>query len=195
MVETDKLKGCKVILHDEKSGKTLAETVVLDFDRQRQVITVNTSRYSLADAARLSLLILSERTIVECMGTARRQDSRGQREIALFHVAEKESRGSTRYALQAPARIESVLLANRIIPLDEPLEVTVLDISASGIRIQTDRSELFRGCCFQLRLKIAESDTVVETTVVRVQEGKNGVKSFGCRFIALESGADAILKK
>lgn len=182
------LKGCKVILHDEKSGKTIAETIILEFDRQRQVISVNIAHRPIPETARLSLLILGKHTIVECKGNTRGVNTRGDMEIALFQATEKESREAVRHALKAPARIENIIVAGQSIPLDKPLEVTVLDISASGVQLQTDRSELYSGCCFQLMLKIAGSDTVVNTTVVRILERENGVKTCGCRFLALDAG-------
>lgn len=170
------------IINDEKTGELLAKAAIINYDKARQIITID-SRYFISDESpRVTMLILLAESIIECQGVVRKFDSLGYREIAVFNTKEKESRTSVRYALQADAVIENILIAGGTSPLAESFPVTLRNISSSGALLSTSRTDLDIGTTFQLKLKIGGNDVVIHTSVVRIVSSKDGVMELGCSF-------------
>ena len=186
MPEFGDLKGAKVTLREEKTGELLAETKVLDYERQKRVIVVDGRGFSGEDSVRVAMLIISSRHMIECSGIARPMAGRDRWEIPLYHVQVKENRSSHRYAVTAPAKVLDLSLSGRLIPLDEPLIVTILNVSTGGVLIRTADSNLVVGSSFRIALTINGRETIVRSKVVRELTGEKGERQLGCTFLALE---------
>lgn len=186
MPDVGDLKGAKVTIRNEYTEEIISETTVLDYDRQRRVITVDGRGFQEEEATRVVLLIISRTQMLECAGIARRVSGSGKREIPIYRVQVKESRVSTRFEVRAPAKILSLSMSGRMIPMDEPLEVTVINISTSGILLSTKDTTLQVGSRFQLWMERLGKDTAVNSTVVRELGAQKGERRLGCSFLSVE---------
>ena len=187
MPEFGDLKGARVTVRSEKSDELICQTTVTEYDRQKRVITVDGHCLPGQEAVRVTLLVVSDRHMVESAGIARRLPGSGRWEIPLYHVKVKENRGATRYAVRTRAKVLRISMAGRMIPLDEPLEVAIVNISTSGVLISTDDPNLQVGSQLQLQLRTAGGDTAVNSAVVRELRTEQGERQLGCSFLSQEA--------
>lgn len=175
--------GCKVIVCDE-SKKMEGETVVTAVDKDSQTITVNADRLGFACSDRVSVLILCSAGVFEYKGSIRRQNQPlGHLGIALYKGRKQENRKAVRYPVRVPAEVAYLVVANQLVPLDETVPVMLLNISTEGALIQASAAAFHPGATFLLRMQITEdSQTNLNTSVVRVEDIGNGRAEYGCIF-------------
>lgn len=187
MPDLGDLKNCKTIIYDADKKTTIAEAEILDYNRTENVISIDTTYIDNRESMRVSLLIIGKKGIFESMGIVRRKTMMRLREIALFGAKEKESRGATRYTVHAPAVIEEIYRDGIPIRRTPPLTVMVVNLSSSGILLETASNEFDENSAFMLNLKIAGRDTVINTIVVRRTPGEGGTWRLGCSFVSIVS--------
>lgn len=176
---------CKVIIYDYESKRLVAEATVLEHDRALLTITVDNRVFAGKEVEQVSLLILAGDIIYEYEGNIRKANARGRRPIALHHGQQKEDRAATRYIVNLPARVETVLIAGKPVALRSPLEVVVVNISTEGVLIRTAIGALNIRTSFQLQMTISESDTVINSCVARIQPVDSQNAEYGCKFISV----------
>lgn len=184
---TNQLNGDIAIIRDYKTGQTIAKATITKYDKACQVITLDAKYFESNEVERVSMLVLTKESIIECQGVVRKYDSLGYREIALFNAKEKESRNSIRYMLHTEAVIENFLIAGKVIPIKEPIVVMVENLSSSGALLSTSSNLFNVRSSFQLKLNINGNNVVINTSVVRIVNLKDGVKELGCSFISVEN--------
>lgn len=175
--------GYKAIIYDDAHEKTIAEATIVSFDREQYSAVVRTSKpMGEATRERLSILILCEDSVFECKGNVRKQTGGRQLEIALFQGRIKNDRAAVRYTLSAPATVENLMIGGRLIPLHTPVEVDVINLSAAGMLIGAQVPLLNIGTAFQLKLSVADRETVIHAQVVRINVIQADHIEYGCRF-------------
>lgn len=178
----NEFKGCKVIIYGEKSGRVICETTVIEYDRKNVTIKVYASKIEDNSCEHVLLLILHPKAIYEFKGTIRDGGARGYHSIALFQGKEKEDRTSKRYIVNIPAKVENLVIADRLLPLPVPKEVFVVDISTEGVLVRTMINTFNIGTIFQLKLMISGSMTEINTSVVRINKIDEKNAEYGCKF-------------
>lgn len=177
-------KGCKTIVRDDETGDTITETEILDFDQVMVVITLNSRPFENMGYGRVSLLVFTENEIFEFQGNVRRISVPGRISIALFKGRVKEDRYSKRYIVNAPASIISLIIDGEVSPFAEPEPVTVVNVSTDGVLVRARPNALEIPSCFQLKLMIGGSETILNNCVVRTHKSTSEYTEFGCKLIA-----------
>lgn len=181
MIDNSDYRGCRIFIHDDVSQKTIAETVITEYSKVSLVITVDSLYSELKEYQLVTVIILNSNCIYEYKGVLRKQPASSLTEIALFKGKTKESRTSKRYSVNTPAKVETLVIANRLVSLPDPLEALVLNISTKGALIKTS-SALNIGTTFQLIMSIGNKETILNTSVVRMNYIDAHNTEYGCKF-------------
>ena len=172
--------GCSVLIYDPE-GNHLGNTVVTDHDKNTLRIELQTVPAALVSGAGCKLLILMAPTPYEYQGRAVKEGTKIT--IAMYKGKEKENRGSARYKINLKAAIENLICDGRAYPLHTPLEVTLVNISKSGVRFRTPFFALTKGDRFQMRIKISDNEKLLIADVVNHMDKGSEASEYGCRFL------------
>ena len=162
----------------------ITETEILDFDQVMVVITVNSRPFENRGYGKVSLLIFSENEIFEFRGNVRRISVPGRISIALFKGRVKEDRSSTRYVVNAPATITSLIIDGKVSPFAKAEPATVINVSTVGVLLRTSPNILELPSFFQLKLMICGSETILNNAVVRTHKSTSEYTEFGCKLVS-----------
>ena len=87
---TKNFKNGRVVVRDRESGDVIAETTVLEFDANNNILTIPKGSISPQENRALTLLILSHNVAYEYFGNIRRNRAGDDIRIAIFGEKEKE---------------------------------------------------------------------------------------------------------
>ena len=172
--------GCSILIYDS-GGNHLGDTVVTFYDKSSLRVEVRDMPASLNVGNMCKLLILSAPTPYEYFGRVLKEGSRWA--IAMYKGQEKENRSAARYKVNSKAVIENLVCDGKAFPLHTPLEVTVTNISRSGLRIRTAHYAMTNGDRFQMRMKISDGDKLLIADVTNHVDRGNESSEYGCRFL------------
>jgi len=175
--------GCSVLIYDPE-GHHLGNTIVTSHDRRTLRVEVEQMPAALDVGKLCRLLILSSPSPCEYQGRIVGEGAR--RVVALFQGREKENRASVRYRVNYSAHIENLICDNRACPLHTPLEVAIINISKSGMRIRAPFNSLLNGDIFQIRMKLSSNEKLLIAVVTNHKDhsGKRtDMSEYGCRFL------------
>ena len=172
--------GCSILVYDE-AGNQLGSTVITSYSRSSLRIEVMEIPHLLDVGSVCKLLILSSPSPCEYQGRIIKEANK--RIIALFFGQEKENRGSTRYVVRFPARVENLICDGRAYPLHTPLEVALVNISQSGVRFRTKRETFSDGDRFQMRMTINNAAKLLIADVINHLDKDDELTEYGCRFL------------
>lgn len=105
--------------------------------------------------------------------------------VGALHLRERvQKRAAVRVPVELPHRICDRVVGSAREPLDEPIDVVVLDVSAYGLRFRS-RAELEPGTRLALTLTGPRRPLDLVLEVVRVQELRTD-HGYGCRIVAAD---------
>lgn len=183
MTETHDYTGKKIIVYDETTQKTIAETTILEYDRGKRLLTVD-SRELTCECEYVSVLIFGDNGLYEYKGSVRKSPVYGHISIALYKGKPKEDRAHTRYTVHAKASISQLVIGNRLVPIRTPVEMAVVNLSVNGILLRGYSNLMNVGTSFQLRLHLGgDNPALLNTTVVRIKKpaSPDTDYEYGCR--------------
>ena len=172
--------GCPVLIYDE-GGAQLGNTVIVSYIRSTLRIEVKDLPASLKAGRRCRLLILSSPSPCEFQGRIAKEGN--IKEIAMYFGQEKESRGHARYKVSYTALIENLIYDGKAYPMHTPLEVSLMNISQSGMRFRTPPNAFTDGDRFQMRMLINNSAKLLIADIVNHIDRENDSSEYGCRFL------------
>lgn len=182
MAYPNSFKNCKVFIHSLTNKNVSHDSVILEHDKQRIVITIKGSLSMFAENDKVSLLIIDKSAIYEFKGTVRKEESSETREIALFSGKEKESREAARYAVNLSAKVEGLIIGKGILPINPPAYVQILNISSTGMLIQTSANIFNLETNFRIRINMGSSESIFLAKVMRVHSINGTLTEYGCIF-------------
>jgi len=182
-VLTGDFTGCSVLIYNT-DGNHLISTHIREHDREDQHIKLNLMPDELSVNDNCKVFVLSSPTPCEFLGKVKKLG--GNTTIAMFQGQEKENRGSTRYAVSTPAGIESLVIDGKSYNLQNPVEVTLINISTSGVRFRAPYYSFIVGDVFIMNLVISNSKKIVTAKVVNCVEKLNVSSDYGCRFMEIK---------
>jgi hypothetical protein len=103
--------------------------------------------------------------------------------IKLYKEQVEENRREIRYKMDLPGTIESLLFDGKSYPLHTMIDVRVVNISKSGMRIITKESALHAENKFTVHIKIGENDKRLTGEVVNFRDTPPDKTEYGCRLI------------
>lgn len=184
---SEDIKGCKVFVHAEENENIVCDSKITEYDRSKITVQLEDSLNEFRENDKVFLLIVKKDAILEFRGTVRKVNSRGSREIALFKGRAKEDRESARYNVNVPAEVEAILIEGRVTTLTPPVDVTITNISTTGISMRTGANIFNVKTRFLIKLNLGESETAFRTCVKRRKAVEDNIYEYGCALEARES--------
>lgn len=180
-------KGCKAIVRDPESLAELLETVVLEHNRERAIVTVADEKRRLRLYDKVSVIILGAGMAYEYHASTRQVFNSADRvELALYNLKTTPIRAEKRYDLNGEALVESFIEIKSDMHRKLPLKVYVVNISATGALIEPVHVRFEVGEVFALRLQMGGSEVVAATKVLREDADLHGNFRYGCKFLSIK---------
>lgn len=177
-------KGHHIFVRDE-SGNDVANTTVLDHDRDIMTVSIEGASGSIENNTPVTVLILARNGVHEYSGRLKRSvlDS-AITNIALYKGKVKENRQAARFTVHTMAMVESLVINSNPAPLLNPLPIFIENLSASGALIKTAPDCFTLNAIVQFRMDIGEKSTTIDGQIVWIKPVNKKITEYGCRFIA-----------
>ena len=172
--------GCSIFLYDT-NGNQLGSTVVRVHDRHEQQIQVNLMPSSLKPNDDCKVFLLT--SPVPCEFSGKIKKSGGILMIAMFQGQVKENRGAMRYAVNTPAQIEALIIETKPYYLQTQVEVTLINISISGIRFRAPNYSFNEGDIFRMNMIVSNSTKQITAKVINCLDKDAERSDYGCQFM------------
>ena len=188
MVGFVNLEGCRAIIRDTEQAKVVVDTQIVEYDRVKNTISVNTWKLEHYINRGVSVLAFTSDGLYEYMGTVRRGRNVGTGryvEIGLFKGKELENRAYTRYPLRLEGVVEGIRLSGLNMPLDGPIPIISENISASGILIKGPAKRFKLNHELQMRFIMEGKVAVFNCIVVRIIENDETITEYGCKILSV----------
>lgn len=183
MADSKEYKDCVLIIREPATGNVIAKTIITDYAHETMTISIHEGTFSLHGIPRVLLNIFYGESIYEYMGTVRKLIPPSLRQISLYKRSILPDPRTKRYQVETSATIEEILLDGEGGgKIDVPMKVILLNISSGGALLKTNCQNLVLDTCFKLRLMIGDTDTCINTTIVRVTKNTEEDLQFGCLF-------------
>jgi hypothetical protein len=101
----------------------------------------------------------------------------------MFQGQEKESRGATRYSVDTPALIDSLIFEDHPYPLHSPVKVVLINVSTTGMRFRAPYYCLTVGDVVKMHLVVSGSEKQLLAKVVNHIDKESESSDYGCRFL------------
>jgi len=163
------------------NGDHLMDTVVTEHNREEQQIQVGSLPEDLHINDNCSLLVLTSPSPCEYLGKVKKVG--GSVFIAMFQGQEKENRTATRYAVNAPALIDTLITEGQPYSLHTPLTIRLINISTGGVRFRAPYYSLADGDVFQMRMIISQNKKKLIAQVVNHVDNEPSSSDYGCIFL------------
>jgi len=168
-----------VFIYDADS-KLITNTTVIGHDRELRCIEVAEGLYNVDLGAQLHLLIIHSSGASELRGTLE-DESLGIYRIALQEEHRRGVRSSARHTLNAPAIISDMVIEGEPVTLNEPLLVTIENMSKTGILVNALDTSLEMGSLLQIEFSVSNKTGIIYGEVVRAVQHDDGAHRYGCQ--------------
>lgn len=178
--------GCTVFVNGNNGEKTCCATIK-SHNKDEKTITINGSFPNIHKDDVVTLIIMANSGIHEYSGKMRKSitDS-SYSKIGLFGgKAKKDGRVSKRYTINKRATVDRLVINKQPFAFLHPLEVKVVNLSASGVLIETKPNSFNLDAIFELVIDIGKEPTRLLGQVVRVKNTDTNSAEYGCRFIKI----------
>ena len=186
MIYTGDFKNCRAVMRDSDTGKTIADTKILEYDKRDNIIGVSAGCFESRGIKHVSVLIVVDGSLYEYLGYIRNSVGANLIGIALYEGKEREDRACKRYEIKARGMVENVLVLNKPVKLHKGIDVEVCNISANGVLIKSFQDSFYIGSEFQLLLEMDNNKIMFNCEVVRVEKEEAGFMNYGCKFLTAQ---------
>jgi len=172
--------GCTALVYCN-AGENLGRTIVKNYDKAENLITLQAfpKELNIGDICRL--LVLTEPVPRECYGKVK--SDVGEKVVALFKWQEKEKRGASRFKVNFSAFIEEMIYNNKSYELLKPYEINLINISTGGMRFYAVPNTVSHDDRFQIRIYLNTDVKVLTAHIVNNRQTAPDRIEYGCRFI------------
>jgi len=181
---TSQFSDAPVFIYDSKNN-LITRTTVTGYNRDEMYIEVSAGLENVKLRSRLNLLIFHAGGASELSGFLKcvRQ---GLYEISIFGERQREVRTSSRRTLNASAVISDMIADSVEGEIDEPLPITIENMSTSGVLIGTQTMKFDIGTLLQIEFKVGRKTAIIFGEVIREQKQGDGAFKYGCRLTFLD---------
>jgi hypothetical protein len=159
----------------------LYESVVTFHDKKKHRVELHRGMHSSLNVDDIcTLLFMNTPSPSEFKGRVVKEGL--QYYFLLFRGKAKEDRKTTRFAAKFNANIEELIFDGEKFPLLNPITVTTINISKTGVRFAAPQNTLLNGDAFTLRLKIDKSDRLFNAAVINYRNTNADTTEYGCSF-------------
>jgi hypothetical protein len=170
---------CNVLIYDYEQN-LITNAKIWEHNQIENYIVIQ-DWPELAGLEECKLLVLTSPTPFSYVGMPRKRGTEWF--IKLFEEQVEENRREIRYRTDLPGSIECLIYGGKVHPLHTVLEVRVVNISKSGIRILAKENTLSAGVGFHIQLKIGENNKTLAGTVVNLRNTPQSLSEYGCRLM------------
>ncbi len=174
---------CRVIIKDADNDDTIADTTVLEYHKDYHSIMVKLPVGYKAKTGKFSLLIFTANKVLIYGGSIRKDFNLGFTEIALHSGKIKEDRKAQRFPIDVVGIVNGLVIGDQKIKLRLPFKVTAVNISATGILLNTMSDCFFKDSVLEIEIEMYGSITTLYCKVVRMRETDMNTADYGCKFI------------
>ena len=181
---TRQCMDCPVLIFD-MDRKLIAETVVTGYGKEEMYIEVMEGLANVAIGTRFRLLVMQPESVSEFTGklNSKRQ---GIYEISIYGQKRRDSRGSPRFTFNIPAIIGTFVVDAKPVKLRQPINVTILNLSSTGLMLESVELPLQTGVSLNVEFKLHGRDSTILCKVVREPTQGSTPNSFGCQLVFLK---------
>ena len=177
--------GFPIFIYDIDDN-LITRTVVTGYGKEEMYIEVAEGLEDVRLGTRLQLLIIHSTGASELNGTLK-SVRQGIYEISIYGEHQREVRESSRRTINASAIISDMVADFETEAPSEPLAVTIVNMSTSGILIDSRRKRLQMGMLLQIEFKVSKKTCVIYGEVVREQAYDDGTFKYGCKLYFFDS--------
>jgi hypothetical protein len=172
---------CPVIIYGD-DNEYITKAIIAEHYTDDMIIRVSDELKNLEVNTQLDLIILHPASTNKYKGITRKVRG-GMREIALFNEVKRGARSGSRHTLNAPAFIKSTLEDTKRKVLPEPLKITIVDISTTGVFIKSPKYRFKAGDVLEIEMTIQNRASLLYGKIIRTQADDDGLAGFGCKFV------------
>jgi len=172
-----------VLIYDIDSNH-LGNTTITSHDKINKQIQVTRVPFGLNINDECKLLILSSPAPCEYHGKLKKTG--GAYIIAMFQGQVKESRGAARYPVNTPAIVDALIIDGKPHTLQNPIKVTLINISTTGVRFRAPFYSFESGDIFRMHLIISNNRKQITAEVTNCVDNKQIATDYGCHFLVVE---------
>ena len=174
--------NCNVLIYDEEDN-LLINTQIWEHDVVERSIVIQ-DYPELANIKRCKLLVLTAPMPYSYLGTIHKHSF--QKLIRLYEENMEENRKEIRYKIDLQGNIENLVYDKKSYALLTALEVQVVNISKSGMRIYAKDNTLNVGATFQININIGGNDKLLTGKVANSRFMPPDHSEYGCRLINID---------
>ena len=179
-----KYGGCIALIFDAE-GNELGETIVNNIYNSNMHINLENLPKVLSIGSACKLLILTDPQPCEFSGKVVNDGDANI--VAIFQGRERARRKEVRYKTNAAAQIDCLISEGKEYPLLEPIDVTLKNLSRTGVRFSAPYNTLMQGDIIKLILSLTNSMESLIVEVVNLMNLDTTKSEYGCRFLTSES--------
>jgi len=180
--------SCNALIYDE-DGQLLATVKILAYDRIENSIEIQ-GEPILDMVKKCDLIILTDPLPYAYKGTIHKpvlNKADSCKLIRLYQENRKENRSEARYRINLTTNADSLIFKGEAYHLHTPLDVQVIDISKSGLRIRSKLYAFADGNSFHVQLQIGGSDTRMLVEIINTTDFAPYYSEYGCRFVGKDN--------
>jgi len=180
--------SCNALIYDE-DGQLLATVKILAYDRDENSIEIE-SEPILDMVKKCDLIILTDPLPYAYKGTIHKpipSKADSSKLIRLYQENRKENRSEARYKINLSTSADSLIFTGEAYHLHTPLDVQVIDISKSGLRLRSKLNAFADGNSFHIQLTVGGSDTRMLVEVINSTDFAPYYSEYGCLFVGKDN--------
>ena len=173
-----------VVIYDSENNY-ITKTVITAHNKLGMLIEVAEGLANVRLGTRLNLMIIHADGVSEFGGILKSWHS-DIFEIGLFNERSRRKRSATRHTPNISAVIHSMIVGTTQEMLRSPMNVTIENMSTTGVLIRSPLAQLPVGAILQIELKISGRSVVLHGKVLREQENDDTSFGYGCKLMFLK---------
>lgn len=181
------LKNSRVLVKDFETGDLLADTVIIEHDTIKNVITTAKERFGKGDNTKVSVLVFAPKGLLEYNGTIRKEISSLNTEIAIYKEKERNDRKYLRYEMSAEGNIDALFFNNKLVELRRSIVVHIKNISANGVLFQSGADEFEPKQIVRLNIDLKGKAFTQIYQILRIQNKTLATAEYGCKLVGVEN--------
>ena len=168
-----------VFIYDT-GNNLIARTKITGYGKDEKYIEVADGLKNVKPGTRLQLIIIHSTGASE-LGGVLKSVRQGIFEISIYGEKEREVRNTARRVINASAVISDMVCGYETRTPSEPLPVVIVDMSTTGILINSGDSRLDMGTLLQVEFTVSKKTCILYGEIVRERADENGAHEYGCK--------------
>ena len=171
-----------VILIYDENRELITKTVVTGYGKDEMYIEVSEGLEGVRPGTRFHLLVIHPDSVSEFSGKLQ-SIRQGIYEISIHGQRQREARSATRYPVKTRAQIKELVVDKETVTLIDPISISIVNISSSGVLIISPNIMLVEGIFLTIEFILSERSYILHCRVVREPDNDSDPDSFGCQIV------------